>query len=722
MRRVLFLFVFLPLLARSQNASLPPEIHKPYLDNNGKPLSGGKLYTCVAHTSCPGNPQATYQDSGATISNGEFVTLDYTGYAPIFLNVLWHYKVVAFDRNNVRLWDVDDVFVSRADSLVIPLTVPQGGSGAASLSGILQGNGTSPFTATAIGPQLTYLRSKPNVSTPGVEFSALPYWLTSDYDFPAQSLATSLTSGVQATITLSPVPVGLNASDTNHAIRINDTAIPANSETVLIQPGGTAVSGSLSPGTIKVTTVFNHTAYTITSAAHGIIEAAQVCQTAGGGNIKAPSGQIVFSAAILFAHDCHFSGQRGATVLKVVDHSYSQTNNWLQATTSAGYWVVIGTKVVANQHAGNVSFSDFTLDLNGANQTGLPAAPGGISMGGGQGLVDNVIVQNATNTVGGPPFGGPFFIPVQLLASASYSIVDKVKVFNLPCGGVGAGAFIDLGLWNSVNNSQAFNVCSPGAFIASSPAVGSTWINNVYTAGASTFFTGTQQFCSDSADGTIFIGNKCNGNGPTSGIGCFTTTTDSSVDTIATSFSDNFATNAQYGYMINGSTSLGAFSQNTKIQGGQVLNSGTGVLVADNVKDLKIVGVDFIGNTVADLLINASVDHSITGLNVFGNSFTSNGAAQININHSGSSAHPLYDSFISGNHFTGAATAILVNASAALSKFILTGNIFRDSSVFDFHWLGGSLNTMATTPAANGAYCSNITNAGSPQTNGCVGP
>lgn len=150
MRRVLFLLVFLPLLARSQNASLPPEIHKSYLDNNGKPLSGGKIYTCVTHTSCPGNPQATYQDSGATIPNGEFVTLDYTGYAPIFLNVLWHYKVVAFDRNNVRLWDVDDVFISKAEALTLnPVT--NGGTGNSTLpvNQILLGNGTAPISSLA---------------------------------------------------------------------------------------------------------------------------------------------------------------------------------------------------------------------------------------------------------------------------------------------------------------------------------------------------------------------------------------------------------------------------------------------------------------------------------------------------------------------------------------------------------------------------------------------
>lgn len=48
------------------------------------------------------------------------------------------------------------VFSVAIPAFAIPLTVPQGGSGAATLTGILQGNGTAPFSAVTIGSGLNY--------------------------------------------------------------------------------------------------------------------------------------------------------------------------------------------------------------------------------------------------------------------------------------------------------------------------------------------------------------------------------------------------------------------------------------------------------------------------------------------------------------------------------------------------------------------------------------
>lgn len=98
------------------NAILPPEIHKQFLDVNGKPLVGGYIYTCVAGTACsvpvvggaPSNPLATYQDAGATVSNANPIVLDYTGYAAIRLGRS-AYKIVAQDRFGVQQWTLDNV-------------------------------------------------------------------------------------------------------------------------------------------------------------------------------------------------------------------------------------------------------------------------------------------------------------------------------------------------------------------------------------------------------------------------------------------------------------------------------------------------------------------------------------------------------------------------------------------------------------------------------------
>lgn len=109
MRRVLTLLFFLPLLASTQNAVLPPTMHVPFLDNNGKPLSGGQIFFCVAHTLCPGNPLATYTDSTATVQNPNPVPLDYTGWKSIWLKPGFAYHIVARNSTGQQLWTLDDI-------------------------------------------------------------------------------------------------------------------------------------------------------------------------------------------------------------------------------------------------------------------------------------------------------------------------------------------------------------------------------------------------------------------------------------------------------------------------------------------------------------------------------------------------------------------------------------------------------------------------------------
>ncbi len=79
-----------------------------------------------------------------------------------------------------------------------------------------------------------------------------------------------LSSSGAKSVTLTPVPVGINSTDLNHYVYISSgTGTP---EAVLIT-GGTAVSGAAS-GILTFTTVNTHTgAWSITSATAGIAEA-----------------------------------------------------------------------------------------------------------------------------------------------------------------------------------------------------------------------------------------------------------------------------------------------------------------------------------------------------------------------------------------------------------------------------------------------------------------
>lgn len=63
----LFCGIAFPLFASSAGVMPLPE--QQFFDANVLPLSGGFIYTCVAGTSCPGNPLATYTDASGTTAN-----------------------------------------------------------------------------------------------------------------------------------------------------------------------------------------------------------------------------------------------------------------------------------------------------------------------------------------------------------------------------------------------------------------------------------------------------------------------------------------------------------------------------------------------------------------------------------------------------------------------------------------------------------------------------
>jgi hypothetical protein len=105
------------------------------------------------------------------------------------------------------------------------------------------------------------------------------------YDFPAQSPGGSLVVG-NNTITLSPVPLGVNGSDANHYLYISGGTGAA--EAVLIT-GGNAVAGAAS-GTLTFTCANTHSgAWQIRTATAGMQEAI-VSLGAGGGSVLVPTG------------------------------------------------------------------------------------------------------------------------------------------------------------------------------------------------------------------------------------------------------------------------------------------------------------------------------------------------------------------------------------------------------------------------------------------------
>ena len=85
-------------------ATLIPTPVYQFLDDNGDPLSGGKVYTYDAGTS---NPRTTYQDADETTPHANPVVLDAAGRAVVFWS--GNYKVIIKDSDDTTIETIDDV-------------------------------------------------------------------------------------------------------------------------------------------------------------------------------------------------------------------------------------------------------------------------------------------------------------------------------------------------------------------------------------------------------------------------------------------------------------------------------------------------------------------------------------------------------------------------------------------------------------------------------------
>lgn len=86
-------------------ATLAPQPKLQFFDNNGNPLSGGRLYTYVAGTT---TPQATFTDETGTVTNTNPVILDSRGEASVWFGP-GTYKLKLATAADVEVWSVDDI-------------------------------------------------------------------------------------------------------------------------------------------------------------------------------------------------------------------------------------------------------------------------------------------------------------------------------------------------------------------------------------------------------------------------------------------------------------------------------------------------------------------------------------------------------------------------------------------------------------------------------------
>ena len=120
-----------------------------------------------------------------------------------------------------------------------------------------------------------------------------------------------MTAGMAVSITISPVPKGVNGTDTKHYLYVAGGS--GSPEAVLIT-GGTATSGSLS-GTLSFTPASSHSgAWTVSSTNGGIAEAMQ-SMSPGGGVVGMPSGTYTIRGPVGYLPKMTFLGAGPTTIL-----------------------------------------------------------------------------------------------------------------------------------------------------------------------------------------------------------------------------------------------------------------------------------------------------------------------------------------------------------------------------------------------------------------------
>jgi len=138
----------------------------------------------------------------------------------------------------------------------------------------------------------------PNLSA----IPASPWLISKTYDFAAQTPGGSLVVGANS-ITLTPVPAGINGSNTGHSLYISGGTGTAEAALII---GGSAVSGAAT-GTVIVQCANTHSgAWTIKSATAGIMEALYAAGQVGNvaqGSILIPAGTHTIYGTIVLRNN-----------------------------------------------------------------------------------------------------------------------------------------------------------------------------------------------------------------------------------------------------------------------------------------------------------------------------------------------------------------------------------------------------------------------------------
>ena len=201
-----------------------------------------------------------------------------------------------------------------------------------------------PTTTTRLVAEIEAIEAALGPNMGNVANAGLPFLVSSNYVFAPQSPGGNLTVGTNV-ITLTPVPKGVNGTDTHHWLYISGGT--GTAEPVLIT-GGAAVAGNPS-GTLIVTCANTHSgAWTIATATSGVQEA--IVAAGAPARIVMPAGTLPMHGPVFVPINGYvIEGQGQTNTTLTIDATYPIGNS---AITGAPF-------VLQSSGAGTVHRGEF---------------------------------------------------------------------------------------------------------------------------------------------------------------------------------------------------------------------------------------------------------------------------------------------------------------------------------------------------------------------------
>ena len=218
-------------------AILSPPPKAQFLDANGAPLAGGKVYTYQAGTT---TPLATYTTAGGTTPNANPVILDARGEADIWYAPGVAYKVVLRTSADALIWTVDNIAMSgsmatqNADS--VNITGGTIGSGV-TFAGSITGTAANVTGTVAVANGGTGATTAPNART---NLGAAASGANTDITSLEQDVAIAAT-GTIGTDSIGYRGAPQNAQTGAYALTLND-----NGKHISITTGGVTIPANAS--------------------------------------------------------------------------------------------------------------------------------------------------------------------------------------------------------------------------------------------------------------------------------------------------------------------------------------------------------------------------------------------------------------------------------------------------------------------------------------------